>query len=119
MVELTGEEIWEMMEKNLERTFSCDAYQQMGGYLKRCLGLKIYAKIENPKGNRVLQIFVGEKPLEREKTYTATFVTTQGVPEKYGSNRRNLDLRAIDSLKKYFFKHKSVSAELRGTVVLV
>jgi len=33
-VELTGKEIWSMMEENLEHTFSRDPYNQMGGYLK-------------------------------------------------------------------------------------
>ena len=44
-VELTGEELRAMLEENLERTFSCDPYQQMGGYVKRCLGLNVYFKI--------------------------------------------------------------------------
>jgi sulfur-oxidizing protein SoxB len=34
---LTGREIWAMMEENLERTFSANPYQQMGGYVKRCM----------------------------------------------------------------------------------
>lgn len=52
-VELTGEEIKAMLEENLERTFSCDPYEQMGGSVKRCLGLNVYFKIENPSGNRI------------------------------------------------------------------
>lgn len=34
--EISGEELREMLEENLERTFSCDAYHHMGGYIKRC-----------------------------------------------------------------------------------
>ena len=40
-VELTGREMWDMLEENLERALSADPYQQMGGYVKRCLGLKL------------------------------------------------------------------------------
>jgi hypothetical protein len=58
-VELTGAEIWEMMEDNLERTFAADPFNQMGGYLKRFRGLTIYGKLENPPGHRVERIFSG------------------------------------------------------------
>jgi S-sulfosulfanyl-L-cysteine sulfohydrolase len=52
-VELTGEEIVAMLEENLERTFTCDPYEQMGGCVKRSLGFNAYIKIENPAGQRV------------------------------------------------------------------
>ena len=48
-VELTGAELREMLEKNLEGTYSHDPLRQMGGYVKRALGLKAYFKAENPK----------------------------------------------------------------------
>jgi 2',3'-cyclic-nucleotide 2'-phosphodiesterase (5'-nucleotidase family) len=43
--EITGRELKAMMEENLERTFSRDPYQQMGGYVKRCMGVNLYCKI--------------------------------------------------------------------------
>ncbi len=57
--------MWDMMEENLERTFSADPYRQMGGYVKRCLGLNLYFKIENPPGERIQAFFVQGKPLEK------------------------------------------------------
>ena len=106
-----------MMEENLERTFSCDPYKQMGGYVKRCSGLNIYFKIENPEGKRIQEFFVNGKILNRSKVYSACFVTTQGIPEKYGKDRDILDLEAIDALKEYLEKKETVSAELRRTIV--
>src|SRR5699024_10591283 len=35
-VYMSGREMLEMLEENLENTFSADPYNQMGGYLKRC-----------------------------------------------------------------------------------
>ena len=55
--ELSGQDIKEMLEENLERTFSANPMQQMGGYIKRCMGLTAYIKIENPKGNRIQELF--------------------------------------------------------------
>ncbi len=118
-VELTGEELWNMMEENLERTFSKDPFSQMGGYVKRCLGLNIYFKIENPKGQRIQEFFVGEEKLKKDKVYKAVYVTSQGVPKKYGRNRKYLDIHAIDALKNYIKDNEKIEAPLRGTVVAI
>src|SRR5690625_6436380 len=48
IVEITGAEIIQMLEENIENTFASDPYKQMGGYLKRCLGMKMFIKLENP-----------------------------------------------------------------------
>ncbi len=118
-VELTGEELRTMLEENLERTFSCDPYLQMGGYVKRCLGLNIYFKIENPNGQRIQKIFIGNEEVQPSRYYTVAFVTPQGVPQKYGRNRGNRSERIIDAMQKYLAAHRSVHAELRGTFVAV
>jgi hypothetical protein len=88
-------------------------------YVKRCLGLKLYVKFENPSGLRIQQLFVGAEELEREATHTVAFVTSQGVPKKYGTNRWDLTIHAIDALKQYLTRHSRVNARLRRTVVAV
>jgi sulfur-oxidizing protein SoxB len=118
-VSITGAELWDMMEENLERTFSKDPYQQMGGYVKRFLGGNLYFKIENPYGQRIQNLFVGGKPVEPDKVYHAVFVTNQGVPQKYGHNRAQLDIHAIDVLKNYLKKHETISSPLLGTIVAI
>ena len=118
-VELTGHEIWEMIEENLEHTLAADPYQQMGGYVKRCVGLTLYVKFENPAGSRIQQCFIGSEELKWDGIYEAAFITTQGVPERYGCERRDLELKAIDALKRYCAAHPRVNADLRGTVIAV
>ena len=49
---MTGGEIYEMVEENLENTFSRDPFSQMGGYIKRSKGINVYFKAENPKETR-------------------------------------------------------------------
>ena len=118
-VEMTGAELWAMMEENFERTFSSDPYEQMGGYVKRCRGVNMYFKIENPAGTRIQEFFAQGERVDHNATYRVAFVTEQGVSKKYGQNRRELAITAIDALKKYLAKHKDIHAELRGTVVAV
>ncbi len=115
--EITGQGLWDMMEKDLELTFSKNSYNQMGGYVKRCYGINVYFKVENPKGKRIQEFFVGEERLDKDKTYEASFVTTQGVPAEYGKNRRALDIHAVEALKRYVEKNSPVKPELQGTIV--
>jgi sulfur-oxidizing protein SoxB len=117
-VEITGRELRAMMEENLERTFSRDPYLQMGGYVKRCMGVNLYCKLENPPGQRIQEFFAAGRRLEPDAVYHAAFVTGQGVPPKYGRNRENLDVHAIEALEHYLAKGP-VSAELRGSVTAI
>ncbi len=117
--ELSGEEIVEMLEENLERTFACDPYDQMGGYVKRGLGFTALIKIENPAGQRVQQVFVGDDPLRPGRYYPTAFVTEQGVAQKYGRNRQQHAERGMDALRGYLAGHRPLHAELRGTFVAV
>jgi 2',3'-cyclic-nucleotide 2'-phosphodiesterase (5'-nucleotidase family) len=118
---LTGEELWAMMEENLERTFARDPYEQMGGYVKRCMGLNMYFKVENPAGHRICELFVEGEPVEPERVYDVSYVTTQGVPAKYGHERRHLGIHAVEALQHYLEEQgeEPVEAGLRGTVVAV
>lgn len=116
-VNLTGEELISMLEENLERTFASDAYDQMGGYIKRSLGLTVYLKIENPSGQRIQEVFVGNEPLEPSRVYKTAFVTEQGVSKKYGSQRSELKIHAVAAMEAYLEKNNPMCAELRGTYV--
>lgn len=100
-VEMSGVEIRTMLEENLERTFAADPYAQMGGYVKRCRGLTLYVKIENGPGCRIDQLFALGEPIDLARTYTVAFVTAQGVPLKFGRNRKHLAIRAIDALRDH------------------
>ncbi|MGE8077332.1 bifunctional metallophosphatase/5'-nucleotidase [Peribacillus loiseleuriae] len=118
-VELTGKELLEMLEENLERTFASNPYGQMGGYVKRCLGLRMFIKIENPAGTRIQQLFIDDQLVNLNRTYLAAFVTLQGVPQKYDTNRKNLNCHAIDALKQFIEKRGVISVDLNSTVQVV
>jgi hypothetical protein len=118
-VELTGDEVLAMLEENLERTFARDPYNQMGGYVKRSLGFNAYIKIENPPGQRVQQVFVGEELLQPGHYYPTSYVTEQGVAKKFGRNRQQHTEHITDALSGYLAKDHPLKTELRGTFVAV
>ncbi|MFF5380829.1 bifunctional metallophosphatase/5'-nucleotidase [Pedobacter suwonensis] len=110
IVELTGKEILGMLEENLERTFSADPMGQMGGYVKRCLGIKAYMRIENPKKHRIQQLFIGDQHVEDAGTYLCAFITSQGVPEDIGKNRKDLTDTTIDAIVSYLQSNNPYSS---------
>ena len=116
---VSGAEITVMMEENLERTFSANPLGQMGGYLKRFRGLTIYGKIENPSGHRIERIFAGKEELDPLSEYKVAFVTEQGVPLKYGRDRRQLPVHAIDSLRTVFNAGGQLNAHTLGRFIPV
>ena len=118
-VELTGSEIKEMLEENLERTFCCDPFGQMGGYVKRCLGLQINFRIENPKGHRIQEIYFKSDHINFEKIYKVGFVTTQGVAPKYGKNRKRHEQKAVAAMKDYLKKNPVFTPSKIGSYRLV
>lgn len=118
-VTLTGAEIVTMMEENLERTFSADPLGQMGGYLKRFRGLTVYGKLENPAGHRIERIFVGATALEDARKYKVAYVTEQGVPQKFGTGRADLPIRAIDALRQYFSSDQDGTKQGLGRFITV
>lgn len=113
---ITGAEVWLMMEENLERTFSRDPYRQMGGYVKRCMGLNLYFKIENDNNQRIEELFVQGERVEKDKLYDVCFVTSQGVPKEYGTDRRKLDISAIEALVEYIKENKTIHVELENSI---
>ena len=108
-----------MMEESLERTFSADPFGQMGGYLKRFRGLTIYGKLENPPGHRIEHIFTVDAALAADHSYKAAFVTAQGVPQKFGRNRQDLPVKAINALQDYFRRQSTHPNEGLGRFIPV
>ena len=118
---LTGRELVDMMEENLERTFAANPYEQMGGFVKRTSGLRMYFKIENPEGQRIQEVFVGDTELRAKDVYEVAYVTEQGVPPGYGTDRRNLDIGGIEAMREHLSSAGAagVDASPRGGVVAV
>lgn len=115
-VDLTGRELVQMLEENLERTFSANPFHQLGGYVKRCQGLTAYIKIENPPGTRIQKLFIGDEEVEPAQVYSAAYLTVQAVPPVFGINRKMLSENAQSAMLALLESKESIKAELRGTV---
>jgi 2',3'-cyclic-nucleotide 2'-phosphodiesterase (5'-nucleotidase family) len=115
--EISGKDLWRMMEENLEKTFSRNPYNQMGGYVKRCKGINVYFKIENPKGRRIHEFYIGDRRLDFEKNYKASYLTEQGIPKNYGFNHEYLDIKAVDALREYIERNSPIQIKKHNSIV--
>jgi S-sulfosulfanyl-L-cysteine sulfohydrolase len=118
-VELTGAELKTMLEGSLENTFSRDPLKQMGGYTKRAMGIRVFFKIENPPGQRIHKLFVGNEEAQPDKVYQAAFITEQGVPAKFGQNRQQHAEKMVDVLRAYLAKNSPNEVTLLGTYTAI
>jgi 5'-nucleotidase len=108
-----------LYEDNLEATFSCDPWQQRGGYVKRSRGLELAVKVENPAGERVQEMRIDGTRLRATASYQVAFLGEQAVPSDYGSDRRPTGVTAVEALRHYVTSHDVVSSDIAGSVTLV
>ncbi len=118
-VDITGKELRAMLEENLENTFSREPFKQMGGYVKRSLGIRVFFKIENPPLKRIHKLFVGEEEVQPDRLYRAAFITEQGVPAKLGQNRQQHPEKIVDVMRSYLAKHSPVEIKTLGTFTAI
>ena len=119
IVRLTGLELRTLLEQNIEATFACDPWDQKGGYLKRCRGIEMLLKLENPAGHRIQQLTVDGARLLDGQTIDASFLGEQAVPANVGSERRPAGVGAVQALESYVRTHQTVSPALRGNSKVV
>lgn len=78
---ITGRQLWEWMEKELENAFAKDPAKRFGGWLVRFKGMEVNFTIGNEAGKRVNSIKIGGKPLVMDKTYTFVACEREGDPD--------------------------------------
>jgi len=118
-VELTGDELMSMLEANLERTYAANAYHQMGGFVKRCRGLRLFFKMENPKGHRIESLMVDGEAVKGDRLYRAAMLGEQGVPAKFGGQRKKVGTTAIAALRDLYATQVATTGAIRGSVTAV
>lgn len=119
VVTLTGRQLRALLEKNVEATFACDPWEQRGGYLKRCRGIEMLVKLENPAGHRLQQLTVGGVRLGDDETVDAAFLGEQAVPLNAGSARRAVGISAVEALEHYLRAQKTVAPNLCGNIKVI
>ena len=121
--EVTGKQILNWLEKELENTFAKDPTKRFGGWFVRFNGMQVTLTISNEKGKRVQKVIIKDKPLDVEKTYTITACERDGdpadmlcrMPNVNNPNTQNILLH--DVIEEYLAAFSPVSPKLEGRVI--
>lgn len=120
--EVTGEQIWKWMEKELHNVFAKDPGQRFGGWVVRFSGMEIRFSAYGEMGRRLQGIKVNGQPLDMNRTYTVVACEREGDPEDTicridkVRNPRRLDASLHQTLREYLSVHSPVSPKVEGRV---
>lgn len=78
---ITGRQLWDWMEGELENAFAEDPAKRFGGWVVRFAGMQLNFAIDQPKGKRINWMKVKGKPVDMNKTYTFVACERDGDPD--------------------------------------
>ena len=120
--EVTGEQLREFWESELNNVFADDPEDRFGGWVPRPSGMSVTFEAKAPKGERVKSIRVHGEPIEPDETYTITACEREGEPMSTicripnAENAKFHELNAHEAVRQYLQERDSVSSKLEGRV---
>jgi 2',3'-cyclic-nucleotide 2'-phosphodiesterase (5'-nucleotidase family) len=120
--EVTGEQLRDFWENELNNVFADDPEDRFGGWVPRPSGMSVTFEAKAPKGERVKSIRVHGEPIEPDKTYTITACEREGEPMSTicripnAENAKVHELNAHEAVRQYLQERESVSSTLEGRV---
>ena len=117
---VTGQQILDWLEKELQNAFAKDPSKRFGGWFVRYAGMEVNFTINNEFGKRVNTVKIKGKPLEKEKEYSIVACEREGDPddtlcriEKVKSPQKTGSLmHAV--IEEYLAAKKIVSPKIEG-----
>lgn len=117
---ITGQQLWEWMEKELQNAFAKDPAKRFGGWVVRFNGMEVNFTIGNDKGKRVNWIKVGGKRLDMDKEYSFVACEREGDPDtticrvEGVKEPKRLGATLHSVMEEYLAKKSPVSPKLEG-----
>ena len=87
---VTGKQILDWLEKELNNVFAKEASERFGGWVIKFKGMKVKFAAFAEKGKRVKEVVVGNAPLDLTKTYTICACERDGDPSDMLCRMRNV-----------------------------
>lgn len=117
---ITGQQLWDWLEKELENAFAPEPSRRFGGWVVRFNGMKVNFTIGQARGKRVNQVWVKGEPLQREKTYSFVACEREGDPDtticrvEGVQEPRKLGATLHSIIEEYLAIHSPISPVLEG-----
>ena len=121
--EVTGQQILEWLEKELENAFATDPSKRFGGWFVRFAGMEVNCTIGKPKGQRVNTVKIKGQLLDKNKMYKIVACEREGDPndtlcriEKV-SNPVATQITLHTVIEEYLAANGVVSPKLEGRTI--
>ena len=120
---VTGQQIRDWLENELENAFAKDPAKRFGGWFVRFKGLTVTFTAGNRQGERVRAVAMNGEPLAVDRRYTMLGCDREGDPENVlcrlpnVANARVLDVSVHDVLTEYLSTHSPVAPVIEGRAV--
>ena len=121
--EVSGKQILDWMEKELEHVFAKDATKRFGGWFIRFQGMQVTFTINNKTGERVKELRIKGELLDPEKTYTMSACERDGDPDTTICRMMNVHhpvssgFLLHDMVMEYLALHSPVSPKIEGRAI--
>lgn len=117
---VTGRQLLDWLEKELQNAFAKDPSKRFGGWFVRFAGMQVNFTIGNEYGKRVNWVKVKQLPLDPEKEYSIVACEREGDPEdvlcrmEKVKSPRKLGVLMHDVIAEYLAHKKTVAPVLEG-----
>jgi len=120
---VSGQQIMDWLEKELQNAFAKDPSKRFGGWFVRYNGLQVNFTIGNEIGKRVNWVKVGGAPIDLNKEYTIVACEREGDPDdtlcrfEHVKNPEKTPYLLHDVIIDYLKEHSPVAPTLEGRAV--
>ena len=121
--EVTGLQILDWLEKELENAFATDPSKRFGGWFVRFAGMEVNCTIGKPRGQRVNWVKIKGQALDKNKLYKIVACEREGDPndtlcriEKV-TNPMATNISLHEVIKSYLASNSPVAPKLEGRTI--
>ena len=120
---VTGQQIRDWLENELENVFAKDPAKRFGGWLVRFKGLAVTFTARNRRGERVRAVKINGQPVVLDRRYSMLGCEREGDPDSVVcrlpnvADARTLNVSVHDVLTEYLSTHSPVAPAIEGRAV--
>ncbi|MBK6834919.1 MAG: 5'-nucleotidase C-terminal domain-containing protein [Bacteroidetes bacterium] len=117
---VTGKQVWDWLEKELQNAFAKDPSKRFGGWFVRYNGMEVNFTIGNEFGKRVNWVKVGGNPIDLTKEYSIVACEREGDPNdtlcriEHVKNPNKTPFLLHDVIIDYLKQHSPVAPKIEG-----
>lgn len=120
---VTGKQIWDWLEKELQNAFAKDPSKRFGGWFVRYNGMEVNFTVGNEFGKRVNSVKVGGQVIDLNKEYSIVACEREGDPDdtlcriEHVKNPKKTPFLLHDVIIEYLKSNSPVEPKLDGRAV--